>query len=202
MSDLRVRLSQLVKELRAPDLDKIGRSMTNPLSLEPGYIFPDPYPPGATDEQLAFFSRQFGIPFPPDLREWLKITNGAAGFFGVGSPQPDRDISAMWKQRPEWREKRWIPAGRDTFGNFYLAVPHIDKNSRGGVCFVEGTISYQLEYAVASDTLHFAEFVLEMRTVMKSYDDKYGWPFEKDFVLSKDPKILDVKTAPMPWDVS
>ena len=82
--------------------------MTNPLTGKPGYVFPDPYPPGATDKQLDFFTEQFRIPFPRDLREWLRITNGAAGFFGVAPVHPARDIGQVWKLRPEWLEKRWI----------------------------------------------------------------------------------------------
>jgi hypothetical protein len=202
MSDLRAKLIRLVKELRAPAAEKIGRSMPNPLSGRPGFVFPDPYPPGASDKQLDLFSKQFGIPIPSDLSEWLRITNGGAGFFGVAPVHPDRDIEVMWKIRPYWLEKGWIPVGTDTFGNFYVLVPEIDKHLRGGVCFVEGTQSDQLSFTVASDTLHYAEFELEMRTVMKSYDDEYRWRCDKEFVTSKDPKIVEVAVAPMRWDIN
>jgi cell wall assembly regulator SMI1 len=201
MPELRATLTQLVRDLRAPDVEKIGRSMPHPLSGKPGYVYPDPYPPGATDEQIAIFSDEFGIQIPYDVREWLKITDGAAGFLGIASTLRGWDIASMWKQRPHWYQKQWIPVGSDLFGNFYLRVPDSADGMRGGVCFVEGTISHELAYAVASDTLHLAYFVLDMRTVIKSYKETYGWPFDRDFVISRDPQIADVNVAPLPWDL-
>jgi hypothetical protein len=47
--------------------------------------------------------------------------------------------------------------------------------------------------------LHFAEFALENDLALSAGDESYGWPFAKDFVLSKDPDIVTITAGPMRW---
>jgi hypothetical protein len=105
-------------------------------------------------------------------------------------------MEEIWQLWPEWRDNNWIPVGRDS-GNFYVrAVP---KSERGGVFYVEATISDKLQYAVASDTLHFAWFNLRHFEALESHKTS-GWPQDKSFMLSQDPELAREEGAPFPWD--
>jgi hypothetical protein len=166
----------------------------NPLTLKP--ISPnellDVYPAGASELDIARFAISARIAMPKSLSAWLSISNGAAGFFGV-PPVDDRcSFEHIWSQFPAFREKHWIPVARDDFGNFY--VQFLTQPVRDTVYFVE-TIGDHVPYAVASDMLRFAEFYLESEAAA----DHYPWPFDKKFVLSRDPQLAKVDVV-CAWD--
>jgi hypothetical protein len=135
---------------------------------------------------------------PDDIKEWLRITNGAAGFFGLDPAYRDRNIEGVWQAVPYLHQEGWIPVGNDAFGNYYVRVVS-ESGGRSGVFHVEGTMADELAYVVASDTLHLAEFVLEEREVLNS-GKTYGWPWDKSFVLSKDPELRHIEGARFPWE--
>lgn len=196
MSILTEHLAELVNSRRLHFEQKRSRMTTNPLTGEPGFVPRDPYPPGAKGDSFAAFRTRTGVELPDDIKEWLRITNGAAGFFGVDPAPKDRSVEGIWQAVPYLHQEGWIPVGVSDFGDFYVrVVPEL--GGRGNVFLVRGTMADELAFVVASDTLHLAEFVLEEREVLNS-GGKYGWPFDKAFVLSKDPELSHAG-ARLPW---
>lgn len=165
-----------------------------PLNLD---SLPDPFPKGATERQLDKFSVRTGVALPNQLREWLKITNGAAGFYGVSPAR--RDPEAIWALRPYWKQRLWIPVADDGFGNYYVQLcPQASDFSIQPVCFVEAIGDDDVAYVVASDMLRFALFYLEQETMVPTGP---SWPFNKKYMLSKDAQLEKVTDLPMPWDI-
>ena len=104
MSDIEDRLRHAIAELRLPFVDKIGKVSQNPLTGKMDYTVPDPYPPGATSRGLSAFERRTKIALPSDVKKWLIITSGAAGFFGVAPERETWSIERMWNRKPHWRK--------------------------------------------------------------------------------------------------
>lgn len=195
MSALTEHLVELLEKRRLHVGQMWAQVKGNPLFAKPGYALSDPYPAGITEEELAAFTSRTGIKLPEDVKQWLRITNGASGFYGIGSAQQGANMERLWELRPVLRQ-RWIPVGSDDFGNFYVRVVP-ESGGRGGVFYVEATSTDELEYAAASDTVHFALFSLEQRL---EGHETYGWPRDKSFVLSKDPDLAHVEGARFFWD--
>jgi hypothetical protein len=200
-ADLKKAIVEMLERKRRSIEEEYGpsRTMVNPFTLEPGFVLPDPYPKGVTERQLRAFRSRTGVELPDDVREWLRITNGASGFFGIGSAPKGSNVEEIWRLTPEWRENRWIPVGRDDFGNFFVRVVP-ESGKRGGVFLVEATISDELVYAAASDTLHFAWFDLRHSEALQTHKTS-GWPQDESFVLSQDPELAHVEGAPFYWEL-
>jgi len=198
MSILTEHLVELLERRRLLFEQTYAHMTVDPVSGKPGWVPPDPYPAGVTEEDLTAFTSHTGIELPDDVIEWLKITNGAPGFLGIGAAQRGCNMEKLWQLAVRLRRKGWIPVGRDDFGNYYVRVVR-ESGGRGGVLHVEGTSTDELAYAVASDTLHFAVFSLEEKEALNS-GETYGWPGDKSFVLSKDPELAHVEGARFLWD--
>ncbi len=196
MSALRDHLIALLEDEREQVKHLLGKPMRHPLSGKPGFCRPDPYPDGVSSDAVQKFSRRIGIPIPSDVQEWLSITNAAPGYFGV-CPRDDSD-SMEWiiELNPDWKRLSWLPVARNEFGDYYIRKCDSEETA---ICMVEGTNSSILQYAAASDILHFARFDLEERVALNR-NETYPWPFDKEFVLSKDPDLAKVTIAPLPWD--
>lgn len=194
------RLRQLLARLRAECEDELDKPMPHPLSGKPGFFILDPYPPGASDAELTAFAVRAGIALPPDLTAWLKITNGAPGFFGVKPAQKGCELDEILDLIPKWKLLQWIPVGYDEHGNYYVKVLTQGKDAAAPICFVSGVNTDELQYAVASDVLHFAEFKLELAGAQ--CEGTYcGWPFDRSYMLWKDPDLEHVSDVPLPWNV-
>jgi len=216
---LRDRISELlVAEKR--DFETRQRAMTvHPITGKP--LRKDdviaPFPKGATDTQMDSFSRRTHMSLPTSLREWLKITNGAAGLYGVRPTQPGRDIETVWERYPEFRSQAWLPVADDGFGNFYI------EPACEAVCFVEvGHSLNTVAYVVASDMLYFASFMLEDRLGLhrqlaesKGIDIRPAktrlrrggcppktnpWPFNREYMMARNPDLKFVKGLPFAWE--
>lgn len=209
MSTLTERLVELLEKNRLRAEQTWEKVKDNPLFARPEYVRPDQYPAGATEEDLEAFTFRTGIELPDDVKQWLRITNGQPGFYGIGSAQKGANIEELWEVRPDLRQPGWIPVGTDDFGNFYVRIVP-ESGGRGGVFYVEATSTDELAYAAASDTLHFAQFSLEeslhvipefssMEEAIQS-GKLYGWPRDESFVLSKDPDLTHVEGGPFFWD--
>lgn len=222
ITDLHSRLIELLnRRQKASDEWWRGRK-TNPLSGKPlkKGDRPDVFPTGATDRQLDKFSARTGVTLPSGLREWLKITNGAAGFFGVPPVQRGCSIEELWGFRPDWKDRAWIPIGRDDFGNYYVQLAPMASNAAiQPVVFVEAI--GDSVYVVASDALHFALFRLEEgfgiheelakskgleaffpRAKLRRDAPKlamHPWPFSKKYMLFRDPRLAYVEGLRLPW---
>jgi hypothetical protein len=132
------------------------------------------------------------------VKQWLRITNGSPGFFGIGWAQKGANMEELWQAIPRLRSTRWIPVGRDDFGNYYVRVVP-ESGQGGGVFHIEATTPEKLLYAAASDTLHFALFYLRHLEAFLSRQTS-GWPQDKSIVLFQDPELARVEGAPFYWD--
>jgi len=74
----------------------------HPVTLEPGFVPPDSYPPGASDSVIDAFVRRTGTTLPKDIQTWLAISDAPSGFLGIGSSQGER-IEDIWKLFPDWQ---------------------------------------------------------------------------------------------------
>lgn len=199
MRDVIGRLVELLTRRRERYEGQLGRPIVHPITGKPGFFIINPYPPAATDEDLDQFVIRTGVELPADIRTWLKVTNGAGGFFGVKPVDERCDIENIWRQRPEWQRNQWIPVGKDAFGNWYVRIPAATTPNRGAICFVEYMDPNVLVYVAASSPLNFAEFELENREALDA-GEEYGWPFDRAFVLSRDPELAHADIAPLPWE--
>lgn len=211
-TELHCRLVDLLNQ-RKKDSDEWRQGLTaNPLTGKPlkKRDLLDPFPKGATDRQLDRFSNRTGVTLPAGLREWLKITNGAAGFYGVPPVQRGCNIEELWGLRPYWKHRAWIPVAHDDFGNYYVQLaPMADDASIQPVGFVEAIGDDHIAYVVASDAVQFALFKLEKFSAPFSDPPPRGaelreyalstWPFGKKYVLSRDPRLGRIRGLPMPW---
>jgi hypothetical protein len=196
--DLKKRLVELLDRRRAHFEQKRAELIANPLAGALGSTLPDAYPKGVTEKDLRAFRSRTGIELPEDVKQWLKITNGAPQFFGIGEAQKGSNMEELWRLCPRLRDIGWIPVGEDNFGNYFVRVAS-ESGGRSGVFYAEATMPDKLEYAVASDTLHFALFYLRHFEACQSWKMS-GWPEDKSFVLSQDPELARVEGAPFYWD--
>lgn len=200
MHRLTTRLSDLLDAERKATASLWGKPMRNPLSGEPGFVMKNPYPDGATSQLLDDFESRTGVKLPSDVREWLTLSNGAAGFFGIRPDDEDRDIEGIWRWHPVWRSRKWIPVGRDLNGNFFVRVEGNTTDRPNAVYFVEGIGDDCLQYAVASDAMHYAEFAIE-ELIALDETGNYPWPLDRDFVLAKDPALKSAPATLLLWNL-
>jgi hypothetical protein len=183
-------------------------------------FLPDAFPAGASERKLNSFSRRTGVEVPISLRKWLKITNGAGGFFGIRPRRKDDDIEHAWEFWGDMKGRGWIPVARDDFGNLYVQLFPDRTPGVEPVCYVE-VVGRDISHVVASDMLHFALFNLEdtfgiHQELAKSKGLEafvpraklvrgapklpiIAWPFNKKYMLFRDPRIAHVENLPMPW---
>lgn len=180
--------------------DRFFKTGVNPFSFDKTYVVPNPYPPPVSQKELDEFYRDTGISLSTDVIAFLQISNGAPGFFGIRNAQKICNLENLWEDFPEWKRQSWLPVGRDTFGNYYIKP--VIENSQSPICFVEGTDSNILRYAVASDMLRFALFKLEEQLCPQSDANALGWPFDREYVLKRDPELSAYEDAyPLPWNL-
>lgn len=220
MDEIEERLVELLQEEKKEYEERCRKPQFNPFTREPvkkgqqGYPL-DPFPRGTTDKKLDEFSNRTGVQVPASLRRWLKITNGAAGFYGVGSSAGKLDLEKIWESFPDWKTSSWIPVAYDANGNYYVQ-PACDA-----VCYVEASSPEELAYVVASDMLHFALFSFEAEKDFhrqlarsKGYDihlpkssmrpgepptELDPWPFSKKYMMFRDPTLKNIEGLPTAW---
>jgi hypothetical protein len=142
-------------------------------------------PPGAPDSELDLFSGRTGIQLPTAVRAWLNLSNGAGvgpkAMLGVKTRDRYRDIEYVYKFAPLWKENGWIPLTSDGSGNYYLVVP---TRGQYPVVFVDVSVDPEKPtYVVASNPLRFLRFLFEDELGLE------GWPFNPEYVESRDPEI-------------
>lgn len=220
VDEVEKRLVELLQERKKEYEEKCRTPQVNPFTLKPvrkgqrGFPL-DPFPRGTTDKKLNEFTSRTGVQIPASLRKWLKLTNGAPGFYGVRTSTCKQDFEQVWEHDPDWQTRSWIPVARDDFGNYYVQ-PACET-----VCFVEALESDQLAYVVASDMLHFALFKFEDERGLhhelarsKGYEIYYPksslrpgtppreihpWPFSKKYMMFRDPELRNIKGLPTVW---
>lgn len=156
--------------------------------------------PGAAPESdLRAFEEDLGYSLPPDLKRWLKVSNGPnvgpGGFFGVGAVPKHLSIPACLSMFPDWKALRWIPIAGDGCGNYYVQVLSGAFGPGCPVVFVEPMSgSNEVAYAVASTVPLFVIGLLRQEL------ERSRWPFDRDLVISFDPDLVKLKNVAMPWD--
>ena len=191
------RIVELLEERRAyREAHPITR---DPFTLKPGFRAVDAYPPGASQRAIGAFEKKYNCKLPDDLRAWLRITNGAAGYLGVDTAERGSRISEIWESYPDWKKSNWIPIARDDFGNYCVALA--DKSTTSPVAFFEGIGSEYPRYLVGSDVLHFVLLkLLEFKDVAPGSSTS-PWPFGREYVLKLDPSIEHLNIGvPLAWD--
>jgi hypothetical protein len=172
--------------------DMARRAVLNPAEPE--------LPLGSTDANIDGFERRTGVMIPPMLRDWLKFTNGpgigAGGTRGLRTPHPHNDIERSYGLHPEWLRRGWIPIAGDGCGDYYVVATRPEDGPGHPVLFIDCHIDRDRPtYVAGSDLLHFLEFYLGYEL------GERGWPFDREFVLRKDPYLALYTTVPKAWEL-
>jgi cell wall assembly regulator SMI1 len=98
-----------------------------------------PFPGGASDQELADLERRLGAPLPAALSDWLRVCKGeaicAGGVFGARPDQDFLDIAAYSALHPQWKGFGWLPVAGDGCGNYYVLMTA--GESAGQVAFID-----------------------------------------------------------------
>ncbi|MGH3342120.1 MAG: SMI1/KNR4 family protein [Carbonactinosporaceae bacterium] len=151
--------------------------------------------PGASPEQIAELQRALGFPMPGELATWLRLCNSSVGlhgiFYGTGNQRPDLNIEWHLDRHPYWRDQRWIPVADDSCGNHYVIDCSQHLTATPAAYFIDHTEDEDsLAYAVAATLPSLLRFLLEEDLEVPGYE---GWPFDANYVLSKDPDLSTIK---------
>ena len=178
-----------------------------------------------TDADLEGFVRDIGMPVPDDLRAWLKMANGPSvppRLFGLRTRS---DIESILEIHPNWKMKKWIPIGNDGCGNYYVVPTQQEFGAGFPVMFID-TMEWSETptYLVASSVGAFLKFFLESEIILSELVPLYKtmldegawgnrlaigindprrpkWPFDKQYVVERDPGILGFSKELLPWEV-
>jgi hypothetical protein len=159
---------------------------------EPGV----PLPPGATDAQIDGFSVLHGVTIPPEVRGWLRFTNGPR--IGPGGVSGLEDFEDVYGFMPGFKERLWLPLGTDGCGDYYVLALDSEDRPLRPVYFIDPYASgYGAPtYAVASGFWQFLRFLFRREL------GERGWPFDAALVLASDPELAGVRGAPLPWEAN
>jgi cell wall assembly regulator SMI1 len=161
-------------------------------------VFPpgETVPAGATPAQIERLENSLGFHVPNELRAWLRNCNGpcigAGGIAGVETKRRAQDIGSILADHPDWQDHKWLPVAGDGSGNFYLLITNGDKHPVGFVDTMED--ARNPAFIVASDLWKFLGFYLEQDV------GECRWPFDRGYVVTKDPAILSHGNLGFPWD--
>jgi cell wall assembly regulator SMI1 len=169
-----------------------------------------PQPGPLPDAEIVALEGRLGIRVPDDLREWLKISNGAfAGtvpIYGVHHGDHPLGMEEVLRIFPSWRENKWIPVADDGCGNYYVMATQGEFGKGYPIFFVEAvTDETAPRYIVASDLGHFLVLVMESELAQRDLDpvetelEPSPW-FNEQEVLHDDPAVLNFHGVPLPWN--
>jgi SMI1 / KNR4 family (SUKH-1) len=156
----------------------------------------DKEPSGASDAELRDAELDLSIQLPSCLKEWLRVVNsccvGGGGLLGINAKLECNNLKTVFELYPHWKANRWFPVAADGSGNYYVLFSDGERNP---VAFIDVTEdSWELTYVVASSLAIF------LRAFIGKESGEKGWPFCEQVVLEMDPQLVDVKSAPMPWE--
>ena len=179
-------------------MNKLIESVTQLLTIvprPPGTAIPGP----ASTGDLNAFRQSIGYEIPPDLRDWLNISNGPCvgpgGLFGIGLLPKHLSIDHHLSLYPEWGERRWLPIAGDGSGNYYLLAASEEFGGGHPIVFVEPIVDkFKPIYVAASNIWSFLDFLLRREL------NQSKWPFDQAEVLACDPDILTVVGVSLPWE--
>jgi hypothetical protein len=154
---------------------------------------------GASCGQMEALEILLGYSVPSSVRVWLGLCNGLiagpGGLYGIGGDHDFLDIAFMLNMYPHWRDQKWLPIAGDGNGNHYVVDAGRVHIASDGVFFVDIAMgSMELTYIVASKVSLFLEFLLRREL------GDCRWPFDRDFVLGRDPMLGSVvPSGLLPW---
>lgn len=159
---------------------------------------------GATNAEIDAAEQTIGLQFPAELREWLREVNGAGLFLGISGKY--NLVVALTRVYPDWIQRGWLPVATDGCGNDYVLITMGEYGNSRPVGFVDACSDPdEICYIVGSSLERFIEFLAENEYVTSFCSDRLmssnyeSWPFSKNFVTSKDPEIMTLDNAPLPW---
>lgn len=161
------------------------RELLGQLKLPRNEVLPE----GASQHQCNELEGRTGITLPPEFRAWLMIANapcvGPSGMFGIRPKREHLDIEMVLAFVPGWRDRGWLPIAGDGCGNYYIVATRGDFGPNHPVLFFDMIHDREVpEYVVASDVGPFLKFLFEDDLKMSD-----RWPFDRSYVVSKDPDI-------------
>ncbi len=159
----------------------------------------EPVPDGVSDDQIAGFELRTGAPMPPELKDWLLISNGPCigpgGLFGIKPARDDLDIELHFELYPNWLARKWIAIAGDGCGNYYVVATQQEYGPGYPVFFIDCHEDTDVpSYIAASGVGHFLIFLLEREIGAR------GWPFDERYVVAADPNIRRFHSLSLPWN--
>jgi cell wall assembly regulator SMI1 len=162
---------------------------------------------GATLKDVTDFERRHGLRAPTELKEWLLMCNGAevnpGGIFPIEPTVMGSSIDRLLRREPNWVRKGWVPIAGDGCGDYYVmsALSKISGQETSPIFFVDQSNYNFLAYVVGSSLWHFLWFLLNSELRLQVKRPVY-WPFNKSWVLRKDPAIIYCTDAELPWNTT
>jgi hypothetical protein len=160
----------------------------------------DSLPPGTSLLHIQAAAARLGLPFPPELVDWLQVCNGpVVGQGGIFGLRPDRtvvDIDSRQALLPEWCRREYLPVAGDGCGSRYVISSKPKGLGLFPVYFVDhqdyGVLDHP-SYVVASGLWRFLCFYFR--------DDlgDQGWPCKESYVLRHDPALARLEHAEFCW---
>ena len=173
---------------------------------------------GQTEENLQAFMERTNLVLPPEILAFFKIANGLpVGSRGLDGISPTRryrkrpkyrypDVESVYSYLPEFQDAGWLPIGTDGCGSYYVIPLQGDFGPGFPVVFHDHENEYNPTYIVASGLEQFVKFLIEeevMNATLPWGESNYpgwGWPFDKEAVLKRDPAILNFTGVRIPWE--
>lgn len=169
---------------------------------------------GATEDEILAFEERNNFMLPDELREWLKMCNGARIATGLYGIQKGRDnqsliIESEFESFALWKKKGWIPLAGDGCGDYYILATRSKVLDTHPVFFIDHERSYyQPQYVVASGVWTFLKMLFKEEVQHEShrddddYDHDFPWPFDEEWVLKEDPALAYYEgEVPLAWEV-
>jgi hypothetical protein len=156
-------------------------------------------PAGASSDEIEELSEYF-VELPKEIKEWLSLCNapyfGGDIFLGVKPAPRFRLIESVYEYYPDWEDYEWIPISQDGCGNYYVLDVSESVTDTHPVYFIDHEQGGDVPcYIAASGLWEFVRFVLE-RDLTKAR----RFPFDKEYVLEKDPALkLYAGDVPFAW---
>jgi cell wall assembly regulator SMI1 len=157
---------------------------------------------GATAAQIDQLEQDLGRSVPASLRAWYAICGGIhcapGGLLGPAAQDSDVDIREVmsWPTHVGWAAAGWLPVAGDGNGDYYvLDTTRAHLPNDDAVFFVDQSEPDDLAYIVGSSLPRFLVFLMEHEL------ESTGWPFDRAYVVARDPGIEAVTPAGLlPWN--
>lgn len=168
-----------------------------------------------TQAAVDGFVQRTRLSIPPQMQAWLKHCNGSrcapGGYFGIQTGDDFTDLERVYEYYPVWKEERWLPVASDGCGNYYLMSTASGSQPKNPIFFIDVHENPEVPtYLVASSLFHFLRFIMqnELDNQGKHIDMTWplprsqpeGWPFNRSYVLARDPDLENCAGIPLPWN--